>query len=212
MAIAQLPWHPSEAFWPIYIIHTIKCCLSMGFQTYLPNIGHILKPCVQIIYLRNLIILKEYKVWSKKTAFCNVENAKQGNNIKKHRKYLSKFSALSALSTLSALSALKKSCKLWFFAKIVEFGENFEIRSKLWNLLKIVKFGQHSEISSKLSNLVWLVKFGMVWYGLVWFGRNSEAACRFREVMCGFREVMCGFWEVIWVGGFKIRWVGRTDG
>ena len=72
-------------------------------------------------------------------------------------------------------------------------------------MVKIVKFGQHCEISSKSSNLVGLVKFVMVWYGLVWFGQNSEAACRFREVMCGFREV-------IWVGGFKIRWVGRTDG
>ena len=52
----------------------------------------------------------------------------------------------------------------------------------------------------------------MVWFGLVWFGRNSVTACRFREVICGFREVMCGFWEVIWAGGFKIRWVGRKDG
>ena len=45
----------------------------------------------------------------------------------------------------------------------------------------------------------------MVWCGLVWFGRNSEAACMFTEVICGFREV-------IWVDGFKIRCVGRTDG
>ena len=52
----------------------------------------------------------------------------------------------------------------------------------------------------------------MVWYGLVWFGRISEASCSFKEVICGFSEVMCGFWEVIWVGGFKIRWVGLTDG
>ena len=52
----------------------------------------------------------------------------------------------------------------------------------------------------------------MVWYGLVWFGQNSEAACRFREVICGFWEVIFGFWEVIWVDGFKIRWVCRTDG
>ena len=48
----------------------------------------------------------------------------------------------------------------------------------------------------------------MFWYGLVWFGRNSEAACMFKEVICGFREVIFGlrevifeFWEVIWVGG-----------
>ena len=60
--------------------------------------------------------------------------------------------------------------------------------------------------------MVGLVKFSKVWYGLVWFGRNSEAACRFREVISGFREVMCRFWEVIWVDEFKIRWVGRTDG
>ena len=46
---------------------------------------------------------------------------------------------------------------------------------------------------------------GLVWYGLLWFGRNYEAPCRLREVICGFREV-------IWVDGFKIRWVGRTDG
>ena len=26
------------------------------------------------------------------------------------------------------------------------------------------------------------------------------------------REVIFGFWEVILVDGFKIRWVGRTDG
>ena len=55
------------------------------------------------------------------------------------------------------------------------------------------------------------------WYGLVWFGQISEAACWFREVICGFREVIFelreiifGFWEVIWVDGFKIRCVGRT--
>ena len=33
----------------------------------------------------------------------------------------------------------------------------------------------------------------MVWFGIL-------------------REVICGFREVIWVDGFKIRWVGRTDG
>ena len=46
---------------------------------------------------------------------------------------------------------------------------------------------------------------GLVWYGLLWFGQNYEAACRLREVICGFRGV-------IWVDGFKIRWVCRTDG
>ena len=53
---------------------------------------------------------------------------------------------------------------------------------------------------------------GIVWYCLVWFGRNSEAACRFRDAISGFREVIFGFWEAIWVNGFKIRWVGRSDG
>ena len=56
---------------------------------------------------------------------------------------------------------------------------------------------------------------GMVWYGLVWFGQHSEAACSFRKVICGFRKVIFGFLdskvEVIWVAGFRIRWVGRTD-
>ena len=52
----------------------------------------------------------------------------------------------------------------------------------------------------------------MKFCGLVWFDRNSEAAHRFREVICGFREVIFGFWKVIWVDGFKMIWVGRTDG
>ena len=52
----------------------------------------------------------------------------------------------------------------------------------------------------------------LVWYALLWFGQNFEAACRLREVICAFREVIFGFWEVVRVDGFKIRWVGRTDG
>ena len=76
---------------------------------------------------------------------------------------------------------------------IVSFYQNREIWPKLGNLVKIVRFGQSCQIC------------------LVWFGHNSEAACRFREVICGLREVMCGFLEVIWVGGFKIRWADRKD-
>ena len=52
----------------------------------------------------------------------------------------------------------------------------------------------------------------MDWYGLVWFGLNFEA----EDVVSGRLSVgsgrLCGFMEVIWVGGFKIRWVSRTDG
>ena len=57
---------------------------------------------------------------------------------------------------------------------------------------------------------------GMDWYGLVWSGRNSEAACSFREVICGFRKVIFGFLEVIWPAGWmglkSGGWVGQMGG
>ena len=54
----------------------------------------------------------------------------------------------------------------------------------------------------------------MVWYGLVWFGQNFEAACRFREVICWFREVSVGDpgCYLLVLGGYLGGWINQVGG
>ena len=51
----------------------------------------------------------------------------------------------------------------------------------------------------------------MVWLGMAWY-----CLVEILKLHIGWGlpngEVICGFREVIWVDGFKIRWVDRTDG